>query len=111
MPGAIADLVRWVGRCWPRRLVLLPGGDPVELVHVVHREDHSFLVVELRNGVRLELGPEALASRLCLPGTEIGACVAVALAGLVAGLSVAGAPAIGSAGKCAVPAVTAEAGR
>jgi hypothetical protein len=103
MSGTIFAPFRWLAGWWPRRLVLHPGGEPVELVHVVDREDGCFLVVELRSGARLELGPEALASRLCLPAAEIGMCGALALAGLIAVLSVAPSPVSETARQCSGP--------
>ncbi len=105
MQETMGGFVRWLAGYWPRRLVLLPGGEPVELVHVVQRDDDCFLVVELRTGARLELGPEALASRLCFPSAEIGIYVALALAGLVAGLSIASPQAHETIPQCSVSAI------
>lgn len=83
----LRDLRRSLARHLPRRLVLRDSGEPVEIVHVEEDEHGRRIRVELSGGRHLDLHPRSLTSRVRWPLPEAGFCLAVALAGLVAGLS------------------------
>jgi hypothetical protein len=71
----------------PRRHVLRGTGATVELLAIESQGDVQRVLVELADGHRLLAKLEDIQSRPAIPGFFIGACLALALAGILAGMS------------------------
>lgn len=88
MPKRLVQIIRSAARllaAWPRRHVLSQTGEPVELLEMIDENGRRRCLVELRGGRRIEVAESELSSELALNAVTLGACVAVALAGIAAG--------------------------
>lgn len=88
MQNWIGELVRGIARllaAWPRRHVLRQTGEPVDLLELRDQDGQRRCLVELRGGRRIEVAEGELSSVLAFNAVTVGACAAVALAGLAAG--------------------------
>lgn len=83
--SAVRTLLRWR---WPRRFVLRGTDVPIDLLHIVEREQETQCVIRLPDGSRMRIAPGDLGTRPVLASGAVMLACTLVLAGMVAALSV-----------------------